>query len=329
MLSRTVLITLVIFIFSGCVSEPSPVEQKAPRPAWVDQPVQSDDVYMYGIAIGENREDAVKLALSDMVSKLGTSIESKFQSSEESQGGYYKATHKNSIKADVAKIKINNYEVLKSHRISYREFAVIVQTQRDKFIIGLSNSLKKKASSLEKELKQLNTKSTIARYNLSKKLYEKSKSLYSDVIIISEVDRRFNKTKFINFIDSIRDRFYKEKNSLNFIVRGDRNSQKFVKNIEEFLANKGFNVSSRVSSSTINVKLKTSANIDSDDSIAVFNIDINVKSSIDKIGGNSIVLKERYKGSKNSVFKNASIHFEQDLKEQGINEVLGISLDLE
>ena len=48
-----------------------------------------------------------------------------------------------------------------------------------------------------------------------------------------------------------------------------------------------------------------------------------------RIGGKSYVLKERYNGSMQGVYKNASIHLNQDIEALGLNEILGINLKMD
>jgi hypothetical protein len=79
------------------------------------------------------------------------------------------------------------------------------------------------------------------------------------------------------------------------------------------------------------VKIKTKDNINRDGpiSIAVLTIDIGVFDKSQHIGGKSFIIKERYNGSEASVYKNASIHLEQDIKNAGINEVIGVNLNID
>ena len=57
-------------------------------------------------------------------------------------------------------------------------------------------------------------------------------------------------------------------------------------------------------------------------------MNVSVFDNSQRIGGKSVIIKERYNGSDANVYKNASIHLEQDIKSQGINEVIGINLNI-
>ncbi|EQB40043.1 hypothetical protein M947_03210 [Sulfurimonas hongkongensis] len=296
-------------------------------PAWINAPLPSDNSkFMYGMAIAKDRESAIKAALSDMVAKLGTTIESSYESNEEVRGGFVNSSVKNQIKSDVSKISINNYEVIKSHKVSYREFAVMLRSDKVKFIKGLKESLETQKREITQKYDSLKDLDALSRYNTKKELSLKSSELLSNVLIVSELDKSFDKKGNLNFIEIKQKEFLKEAKSLKFSVKGDAKSSKFIKSIKNYLAQNGFNVVD--TKDAIEIKIKTSDNINRSSfiKIAVITLDIGVYDKNQRIGGKSKILKERYNGSKESVYKNASIHLEQDIKSQGINEVIGINL---
>ena len=85
MIFKTFLLFISIaVVFSGCGSSPTPKPKPKVIPAWVSAPLPDDnEQYMYGLGVESDRDSAIKAALSDMVSKLGTTIESSYQSNQE------------------------------------------------------------------------------------------------------------------------------------------------------------------------------------------------------------------------------------------------------
>ncbi|MDY0233672.1 MAG: LPP20 family lipoprotein [Sulfurimonas sp.] len=332
MLSRyikTLVLLLSISLLGGCMgaSAPTSPSKVEPLPAWINAPLPSDSAeFMYGMAIAQDRDAAIKAALSDMVSKLGTTIESSYESNEEVRGGFVNSSVKNQIKSGVSKISINNYEVIKSHRVSYREFAVMVQSDKTKFIKGLKQSLEMQKKEISQKYDLLKSLDALSRYNAKKELSLRANELLSNILIISELDKNFDKKKNLDFIEVKQKEFLQEAKSLKFFVSGDAKSLKFIDIIKNYLAQNGFNVVN--SKDAIEIKAKTSENINRHASmqIAVITLDIGVYDKNRRIGGKSIILKERYSGSMESVYKNASIHLKQDIESQGINEVIGINL---
>ncbi len=329
--TKAILIFLsTLMFFSGCIGSSTPPSQVKPLPDWINAPLPSENSgFMYGMAIAQDRESAIKAALSDMVSKLGTTIESSYESNEEVRGGFVNSSVKNQIKSGISKISINNYEVIKSHKVSYREFAVMVQSDKVKFVNGLKQNLETQKKAISQKYDSLKGTDALTRYNAKKELSLKASDLLPNVLIISELDKSFDKKKSLDFIEMKQQEFLKEAKSLKFYVTGDANSLRFTKSIENYLAQNGFNVTN--SKNAVKIEAKTTDNLNRQGSmqIAVIGLDISVYDNNQRIGGKSIILKERYNGSQDSVYKNAAIHLEQDIKSQGINDVIGINLSLD
>jgi hypothetical protein len=196
MLNKSIffLISLAL-IFSGCGgSSSAAVPPPKVVPVWVTAPLPSDNKnFMYGMAVESDRELAIKAALSDMIAKLGTTIESSYESNEEVQGSYSTSTIKNQIKSGISKIKINNYKVIKSDKISYREFAVMIETDKQKLLEGLIENLEAEKKSITQKSDSINNSDALTRYNTTKELSMKAGKLLSEVFIIAELDKSFNK----------------------------------------------------------------------------------------------------------------------------------------
>ncbi len=325
-----VLLTVFMFIlFSGCGgTKPAPVVVKKVVPAWVNAPLPQDTkLYMYGMGIEETRELAIKSALSDMVAKLGTTIESSYESNQVVHGSYSNLVVKNQIKSDVAKIKVNNYTVVESAKISYREFAVMLRSDKQKFVLGLKQNLKMSEKSISEEYKAVKSSDTLSRYNTKKELSQNAYKLLTDILIISELDSSFNVKKYLDFVDTKRQQYLQETKNLKFFVSGNTKSQKFVDNIKNHLAQNGYSVTNSKHNS-LHVKIQTKDRVSRGD-IAVVTMNVSVYNKSSRVGGKSFILKERYNGSMEGVYKNASIHLNQDIKALGINEVLGINLKMD
>ena len=330
MLNKSLFLLLfTVFFIYGCANKTVTTSQAKTEtlPAWIEQPVVDDDKYLYGLGIGKNREDAIKTALSDMVAKLGTTVESSFHSTQEVEGIYVKSITKNQIKSRVSKIKINNYKVIKSHKISYKEFAVMIKTDKQRFIDGLKANLKAKKQSMEQRVNSIEGSDTLTRYNIKKELRDDAQKLLSEVFILSELDKNFNKMEYLDFIDKRQKEFLQESKNLKFFIHSDKKSAKIGNVIKNYFAKNGFSVVNS-KQDAIYIKIKTVNDVTKNSfiNIAVLSFDISVFDKSHYIGGKSLVLKERYNGSYESVYKNAAIHLKQDIQAKGIDEVIGIDL---
>ena len=337
MFNNIIIVLLIIstaFIINACggtqvtATASLSLNQKT-MPAWVNAPLPRDNEnFIYGMSVEADRESAIKAALNDMVAKLGTTIESTYESNQEVQGAYSDLVVKNRIKADISKIKINNYKVIKAHKVSYREFAVMVETDKRKFVKGLKENLEIEKKEIIQKYKFADNSDVLNRYKIKKSLSKKAKELLPTVLIIAELDKKFDKKKNLDFISKKESEFLSESKKLQFFVSGNKRSKRFIDSIKNYLTDKGFNVATR-KMGALHIRVNTTDNISRDRfiDIVVLDIDISVYDKSKRIAGKSITLKERYNNSQNSIYKNASIHFEQDIKSKGIKAVIGINLD--
>ncbi len=328
----TLLFVSMTIAVSGCAgnaSSATPTTKQVTKvlPKWIDAPLPSDnDRYMYGMAVESDRESAIKAALSDMIAKLGTTIESSFESNQEVRGSYSKSIVTNEIKSNISKIKINNYKVIKSYKVSYREFAVMIETDKLQLITGLKDNLRQQQKSIIQESNALKGRDSLSRYKIKKELSKRADKLLSEVLIISELDSSFDKQKNLDFIAQKQKEFLAESKEVKFFVSGDKKSLKFADIIRNHLAQQGFNVTN-IKKDALQIKIKTSRY--NSGNIAVLTLDVSLFDKSQRVGGKSMILKERYSSSDAAVYKNAAIHFKQDIESQGINETIGINLDMD
>lgn len=327
---KILLFLSVFMLLAGCgASAPKPAPKPKQTPKWVNSVLPDDDsLHMYGLAIANNRDAAIKAALNDVIARLGTTIESSYESIQKVDGAYANLKVTSSIKADVSKIKINNYRVIKSHKLNYREFAVMLEIDKPKFIAGLKTDLQMKKKGISEELLATKSMSAINRYNTKKELLQRAKSLLSVIYILIELDPLFAKRENLNFVSRVNKSFLNEAKSLQFFVSGNTKAGKFVEKLKNYLAQKGFRVAASKRGAIkilVNVKDMISRGYVR---IAVLNLSIAVLDGSKRVGGKELILKERYNNSLESVYKNASIHFEQEIQEKGINGVIGIDLKL-
>jgi RNase H-fold protein (predicted Holliday junction resolvase) len=264
-----------------------------------------------------------------MVAELGISIESSFESNMEVKNSYASKEVKSNIKTTIAKIRISNYEVVSFEKMRYNETVVLVRSDKKKFSEGLEKSLVTKVEAINEEKKAVKGSHRLEQYNTYVKLDAKAKDLLSEVMVLSSVDRTFDHAKYMKFIAEITKELSDIKRNLKFYVVGDRDSEVFETELKNYLTGKGLNLASKANGENIEIRINTKVKIDKiSDSmqLSVFLIDIKAFSDKKRIGGKSLVMKERYSGSLNTSFKSASIHFAQDIKKQETEEIIGLTI---
>jgi hypothetical protein len=331
---------MLLLLLGGCASK-TPTPQQQPKaavqklPAWFLNPPQDNTRYMYGVAMAQNRESAVKAALDDMVSKLRISIRSSY-SSKEQQNDYYSSSKvSNEIQAEVANIQINNYSVVAAQVVGYGQFAVLVRTDKKDFVNGLIDTLQQEKRDIDTAYAALQNKNPLSRYEGLQKLQPKLQKLRGDLNIVDELYastsgvKKFDKLDILSGIVKIHQRFLDAQNALNFYIVYDKNSTPFVDTMKDFLSKKGLNIVERKKSDSIIIALTTQASVDRGPymEVAVVRMHINVLSGSLHLGGRSIILKERYNGSMQQVYQRAAFDLHRTLADKTVDTALGITLE--
>jgi hypothetical protein len=334
--ARVLLPSLILFFsLAGCGKPPPPPSAlAAPKvyPSWYINPQSNDAEHMYATGNGENKDEAVRNALNNMISELGITIESSYESNTEVKVSYSESINKeikNTIKANVSKIRISNYEIVSAEKMSYKETVVMVRSDKLKFSQSLKKELDIAFDTIAQEEKALQSKDNLQKYNTYTELVKKAQALTSMIMVLSTVDGSFDQSTYIKTIAKLQKSLLRAKAKLAFYVKGDKNSKYFETKIKNFISEKGLNLASKNSSDTINIVVNTdveTSNVTNTFKVATFMVDIKAYANKNRIGGKTLVLKERYSDSMNTSYKNAAIHLEQDMKEQSMEDVIGLNI---
>lgn len=332
------LLALVLFctslVLTGCNAANPPVvkqkENKTALPAWYLNPPKDDSSYIYGVGSANDRDGAIKAALVDMVSKLGVSIESTMQTKQESYGNYYVSSiNKSDIKSKVSQINISYYEVVDAKRISYRQFVLLVKTDKRKFAKGLKKEIDTKLTELEKRYKTALKSDRISRFNTLKQIAKEARELLPNIYILSQLDETLDEKSYLQRVQRLKDAFEEEKNALLFELHiTNEQASAFAKCVENYLTKKGLRVGNAQRALHIYISAHHSIANSAIGKIGVVKVDVKVYDGDTLVGGSNRVYKVRLTGTNESLYRRAAEEFVRDLDKEGFKEVLGINLAL-
>lgn len=318
-----IFLIFIAVLFSGCLNT-KPSVKKVEVPIWLKTMPKDNAKFTYGAGISETREDALKEALNDVTSKFGVKVKSSFTNKEIVDGYYSRSISSSNIETSVEKIKITNYKVERSERISYNEYAVLIKVDNKKFFNSLKKDIARLKQNIEKTLERSLEQDAINRYKTKQSTSKYCDRLLSNVLVAYELNNSYNLKDYFNFVSDVKENYYSEANSLRFFVLGGNNSENFVKIVNKGLLNSNFNIVDDHELESVKVVLKVSDNISTKKDIVTIKIDIKVLDTQKLVGKSTIVLKERFNNSKSKIYDLASVHFEQDIEELGIENILGI-----
>lgn len=322
---------LCLFLIIGCSNKPALVLQpEKPLPDWYLNPPANSFDTLTGIGGGATLEQATDSALSNLVSRLGVSIESKFESVTESTKYTYSNNSVEYIKSEVSKIRISNYELVFSEQIKYNQFVVMVKSKRTQFIKDLKQQVNNLLANEKQAIKNASADNALKRYHVIKIAAEESKKLAPTLIVLSSMDEDFDNDYYQKEIQSLQTQVEQARRHILFIIKTDAKSNKAAAPIKNALSQQGFSVGDSVRREgvlIINLQTNAQRNASMGFQIAEMLVKVSVTDYKGRlVGANNVNLT----GHATRGFELAEIaaieKFAEVIKEQGIAKVLGIAL---
>ena len=118
----------------------------------------------------------------------------------------------------------------------------MIESAKQKFITGLKDNLKVEQNKINQKLKSVQKSDSLRRYNTKKTLSKKADKLLPVILMLSQLDKSFNKKENLKFVTDKNAEYLSESNSLKFYIRSDTKSNKFADKIKNYLAQNSFDV---------------------------------------------------------------------------------------
>lgn len=322
---------LCILLLAGCSSKPQLVLQpEKPLPEWYLNPPANSFDTLTGVGGGATLQQATDSALSNLVSRLGVSIESKFESTTESTSYSYSNKSVDTIKSEVEKIRISNYEVVFSEQIKYNQFVVMVKSKRAQFIKDLTQQVNFKLANEKQIIKNASDDNALKRYHVIKNAAEASKQLESSIIVLSSMDKSFNNAYYQKELQSLQAQSEQARQHILFVIQTDNKSKRAAEPIKNALSQQGFRVgqsASRDGVLVVNLKTHSQRNGSMGFQIAEMLVNVSVTDHQGRLVGSNSLNLTGHATRGFELAETAAIEtFAEEIKKQGIAQVLGIAL---
>ena len=321
-----------VALMVGCGGAPAPVIEKTKvEPAWFINPKQNDATYIYAVAGGTSGQEAKAKALAAMVEKLSVNVQSSFekQTIVKRSGGGASAneTLTSNIKTEVGKIGISNYEVVHNEKLGYKNYVAMVKANKHKLVATLKKSLKSKMNALDAKIRSIGKQDVLKQLMAFQAAYQTATGLTTEVMVTGELDKTYNTSKSLKYINGIYKKYLNAKNSVKFYVTSSRDAASFADKIKDALA-QDYTVVTGSNSKTIKIyaSLKMSQSYSPIGYLTTMDVKIDVLAKGKKIGGNTFLVKAKSKGNKSATLSRGALSFGQEIKEKGILTVLGVNL---
>jgi hypothetical protein len=312
----------IVFLLVGCGSSRTrsiEVAKTNQYPSWYG--ISKDtNKFIFSLGSGVNKDTAVANALKNAVSKLSVSVESSFEVNKTVTNGRYNRDIKDTIKTSVAKININNYEIVEFKRIKYNESIVKVKIDKTKLVSYLKDNLTQEINSLLEVEKQLSKTNAIKQLVVYKSLYEKLNDKLPMMYIISQLDNTFNIKYHKNIINEIHKKYLNKQNNTKVSIKNIKGAKSFIDSLSDYLTSKNIKI---VNKSNVNITLDINRNYSKTQyfDIVIYTINLKTVYKNNIVGNRKYEMKLHNKGDVKRLDEKASKQFLAKIQGMSLMEV--------
>lgn len=217
-------VLFIVIVLNGCFSTKRVVTQTKEFPSWYSNPQKSTSSVLYAVGEGENKRVAINKALNEIVATLRVTVSSEFTSKTQVSKGdreSYQVTSSNTIKSQVEKIKINNYEVSNEKDFGFEKYLVEVKIEKRKFFLGLAQELDSTFSRMQKRVKKPNAIEQLGMYQKDKDALENMNNTLS---VMRALDPAFNDAAYIEKILEVKNRHTNLLSQISFSLHPNKDA---------------------------------------------------------------------------------------------------------
>ncbi len=332
MIKNIVILILTLVLFSACGSQKRVVVVEKKAPTWYDNPPMSDGNTFYEVGQGYTKKEAIDNALSMMISTLSVSIESKYHSkSVENQGTVenYQKTVSNEINSEVKKIRISNYEVVKAKEFGFKDYRVLVRSDKRKIFDSLKKEIDQKFSMIEKRSKSIKKQNAIKQIRFYKEAVKSIADIPDTVIVLNSLHSKFSGEDYLDKYQKVNDTYQNLLNSISFSIKTNAEAKNLKDPISDALSAKKFQIKNAKGSSHFTVSVNSKI-----DRAKAYGFDLARSAIIIKvkdfrgtiIGSNKLNIIGQSTQGYSIAKENVAIKFKAKIEKEGIEKVLGLEL---
>lgn len=204
------------------------VVDKRELPAWFSKLPKSTSNMLYATGEGKNREEAIKDALNLMTSTLSVYIASKFDSKTVENVGTtnnYQQMTRSEIESSVKKIRIGNYELLKSQEFSFNRYIVLIKSDKRILFESLKKELDQKFMTIEKRQENLSKQNIVKQFRGCKDAKNSLLYVPNTLIIMSVLENSFDSSDYIEKLQSVNNDYDKLESSITFSIETNKEAK--------------------------------------------------------------------------------------------------------
>lgn len=324
---------LSVLFISGCGSEKRVVvAEKKVLPSWYSNPPKSTPSELYAVGSGRDRQAAITDALTQMVSTLSVSVSSKFSAKTVVREGSVNSssgTYTDESTSEVKEIRISNYELVDSQSLGFKNFAVLVKSNKQKLFVSMKKEIEQNFKIIEQEKESVKNLNMMKQLSFYRKSRDSLSSLPNTLTVMKELDRNFTGSEYLDKAQEIKSRYENLRASITFSINSSANAKNLIAPIAKGISAKKLNIANASGDKHFNLFIKSNIKRASSYgfTLARSAITIVIKDSKGNIiGSNKLNITGQSNGSYDIAKENVAVKLNTLIEKDGISKVVGLTL---
>lgn len=251
---------LLLLIASGCTSKKRVVvAEKKVLPNWYSNPPKSTSTELYAVGSGRDRQAAITDALTQMVSTLSVSVSSKFSAKtvvKEGSVNSSSGTYIDESTSEVKEVRISNYELVDSQNLGFKNFVVLVKSNKRKLFLGMKKEIEQNFKIIEKEKESVKNLNMVKQLSFYKKSRDSLSSLPNTLTIMKELDGTFSGNEYLDKAEAIKAKYENIRASITFNIESNANAKNLIAPIAKGISAKKLNIAKGSGNKHFNIFIK-------------------------------------------------------------------------
>ncbi|MEN8303020.1 MAG: LPP20 family lipoprotein [Campylobacterota bacterium] len=322
-----------LLFLSGCGSQKRVVvAQKKEIPSWYEHPPKSSPSDLYAVGSGRDKQTAITNALTQMISTLSVSISSKFSAKtvvKEGSVSSFSGVYTDESTSEVQNIRIGNYELLESQSLGFKNYVVLVKSNKKKLFLSMKKEIEQNFEIIEQERKSILPLHMMKHLSFYKKSKGSLASLPNTLLVMSELNPAFNGSEYLNKAQKIDAEYEELLSTITFSINSNSEATNLMAPIAKGISAKKLKIANGSGKKHFNIMIRSDIQRASSYgfTLARSAISITVKDSRGAvIGSNKLNITGQSSQGFGIAKENVALKLDALIEKNGIAEVLGLEL---
>lgn len=318
---------------SGCGSQKRVVvAEKKVLPSWYSKPPRSTSTELYALGNGRDKQSAITDALTQMVSTLSVSVSSKFSAKtvvKEGSVNSSRATYTDESTSEVKNIRISNYEVLESQSLGFKNYAVLVKSNKQKLFVSMKKEIEQDFKIIEQERVNTQSLNMIKQLSFYKNSIDSLGSLANRLTVMKELDSSFSGDLYLDKAQKIKAAYENLRATITFSIESRGDAKNLIAPIAKGISAKKLNIAKGSGAKHFKIYIESDIKRASSYGFtlarsAIVIVIKDYKGNI--IGSNKLNITGQSNGSYDVAKESVAVKLNAMIDKEGISKVIGLTL---